>query len=212
LELPLLANRYLAKVGIVDVCQPILDELARLSRELVRLAWRDGDRLVWIAEAQGASRGLRYDGNLGRVAALHATAVGKAVLARLPFEEAAALVRRQGLLGARGLGPKALTTMEALATELVRTARRGYAIAVDEGELGAAALAVALSPGNDPGRVVGSLAVVGPSVRMTRSRMTALAPDLQGCAARLSTLLRLPSICRRADRECAGPTDTVRND
>src|SRR5258706_16327676 len=40
LELPVLANRFLIAKGFIDLCQPELDRLAKISGELVRLAWR----------------------------------------------------------------------------------------------------------------------------------------------------------------------------
>src|SRR5262249_2290828 len=56
---------YLSRTGIVDVAQPLLDRLAEASGELVRLSVVDGDRLTWVARAQGARSGLRYDPDMG---------------------------------------------------------------------------------------------------------------------------------------------------
>src|SRR5882757_9953702 len=114
LELPVLANRFLIAKGFIDLCQPELDRLAKTSGELVRLAWRDGDRLVYVAEAQGAHEGLRYDSNLGRAVILHATAIGKCLLAWLPQNDAVRSIKRQALLGGPTLGPNAISTMPAL--------------------------------------------------------------------------------------------------
>ena len=52
---------YLSKTGVIDVAQPLLDRLAEQTGELVRLSVVDGDRLTWVARAQGARQGLRYD-------------------------------------------------------------------------------------------------------------------------------------------------------
>src|SRR5258705_2220319 len=56
---------YLSSSGIVDVAQPLLDRLAETSGELVRLSVVDGERLTWVARAQGALRGLRYEPDIG---------------------------------------------------------------------------------------------------------------------------------------------------
>ena len=45
---------FLSSTGIVDIAQPLLDRLAEISGELVRLAVVDGHRLTWVARAQGA--------------------------------------------------------------------------------------------------------------------------------------------------------------
>jgi DNA-binding IclR family transcriptional regulator len=44
---------YLSSSGIVDIAQPLLDRLAETSGELVRLSVVDGERLTWVARAQG---------------------------------------------------------------------------------------------------------------------------------------------------------------
>jgi DNA-binding IclR family transcriptional regulator len=92
----------------------VLDALAARSGELARLALVDGDTLTWIAKAQGAATGLRYDADAGRGVILHATATGKVWLASLPEARALELVAREKRLGMRGLGPNAVTTLAAL--------------------------------------------------------------------------------------------------
>ncbi len=56
---------FLSNSGIIDIAQPLLDHLAEVSGELVRLSVADGERLTWVARAQGARQGLRYDPDMG---------------------------------------------------------------------------------------------------------------------------------------------------
>jgi len=60
MRLATLGQQFYVATGIPDICQPILDRVAQQSREFVRLAVVDGHFLVWVAHAQGASAGLRY--------------------------------------------------------------------------------------------------------------------------------------------------------
>ena len=83
---------HLSSTGIVDIAQPLLDSLAETSGELVRLSVVDGDRITWVARAQGAMRGLRYDPDMGMEAPLASTASGHAWLACLSDEDAIELV------------------------------------------------------------------------------------------------------------------------
>ena len=64
MRLAVLDQRFYVATGIPDVCQPLLNRLAAQSQEFVRLAVVDGDSLVWVAHAQGASRGLVYQPSL----------------------------------------------------------------------------------------------------------------------------------------------------
>jgi DNA-binding IclR family transcriptional regulator len=201
LELPVLANRFLIAKGFIDLCQPELERLAKISGELVRLAWRDGDRLVYVAEAQGAHEGLRYDSNLGRAVILHATAIGKCLLAWLPAEIAARAVTKQGLLGSPSLGPNAVTTMPALTTELARIRRRGFGTARDESEIGAAAVAAPIFSDGSRSEVVAGLAVIGPTARVSATDLTEMAGDVMKSAEELSRLVVLAPFSKKGDRD-----------
>ena len=83
IKLVSLGLSFLSASGMVDVAQPSLDALAETSRELVRLAIVDGDELVFVAKAQGATRGLRYDPDMGLSVRLSCSAAGHAWLSTL---------------------------------------------------------------------------------------------------------------------------------
>jgi IclR family transcriptional regulator, acetate operon repressor len=88
---------YLSSSGIVDIAEPLLERLAQRTGELVRLSVVDGERLTWVAKAQGLRKGLRYDPDMGQDARLSCTASGHAWLLTMSDEEALTLVMRQGL-------------------------------------------------------------------------------------------------------------------
>ena len=113
-KLVALGLHFLSSSGIVDVAQPILDRLAELSGELVRLAIVDSDGLTWVAKAQGAVKGLRYDPDMGTFARLSCTATGHAWMLTMTDEEALALVSKQGFGSPKEYGTNAPTTIKAL--------------------------------------------------------------------------------------------------
>lgn len=180
-----LGFRYLALAGVGDTIQPTLDRLARETGELVRLGVIDGDRQTWVARAQGARSGLKYDPDMGMETPLASTASGQAWLACLTDEQAIALVARQGFRPAETEGPNAPRTFEALLA-CVRTARqRGYACVVESSAPGTSAMAAAVRhPAT--GGVVGVVSVAGPSVRLTEARMRELVPVMLSAATELS--------------------------
>src|SRR3954469_22035292 len=65
IKLVSLGLTYLSRNGILDIAQPILDRLAERSGELARLGVVSDERLTWVAKAQGARIGLRYDPDAG---------------------------------------------------------------------------------------------------------------------------------------------------
>lgn len=188
MRLTVLGFRYLAKTGLTDICQPELDDLAAQTGELVRIAMVDHDTLTWVAQAQGARYGLRYDGNIGRRVILPATATGKAWLSTMSDERAVEIVLKNGFGEGETLGPNAIKTMSAFLHELGETRQRGYGLAWEEGEPGIAAVAAPIMGAGPDGACVGTLSVAGPTVRQSRETLAAIAPEVLRVARRLGEL------------------------
>jgi DNA-binding IclR family transcriptional regulator len=176
LKVATLGFRYLDSARLPDPAQVALDTLAARTAEYCRMALVDGDGLVWVARAQGATQGLRYDPPMGRDVVLHATATGKAWLATLDEDEAVRLVLARGLEPRPGQGPLAVRTLDDLRRQLAATRDRGYALAIEEGEPGTVAIAAAFRQRDgDDAPVAGTISVAGPQVRLTEGRVAELA-------------------------------------
>jgi DNA-binding IclR family transcriptional regulator len=189
LRLTALGFRFLASTKISEVAQPVLDRLAQATGELVRMALIDGDKLTWVAKAQGARSGLRYDPDMGREVILHATATGKAWLATFEENEALAFVKARDFPKASRAGPNVVRTEAALRQQLRETRQRGYGLALEEAEAGTAAIACTFRAAPRPGaRIVGTVSVAGPRVRFTRDRIRVLAKAVAAAAGELSML------------------------
>ncbi len=189
MRLPVLGQRFYVATGVPHICQPLLDRLARECREFARLAVVDGDSLVWIAHAQGATGGLVYQpAETTGTVPLFVTASGKAWLATLGTEEAVrSVLRNGGFEQADRYGPNAIRSIEALLRDLRTTARRGYGLALNEAEPGVTAVAATVRSGPD-GAAVGTVSIAGPTVRITEGRVRELAPLVMQCASELSSL------------------------
>lgn len=203
LKLAMLGLRHYVCTGLDDLVQPILDGLAAESGELARLAVVDGDRLVWVAKAQGARSGLRYDPDIdhdtGHDVVLHATAAGKAWLATLPESEALRIVAETGLQTPDRFGPRAARTVEAFRPLLRDTRRLGIGEAVEEGEPGTGAVAVAVfDASRRDSAAVATLSLAGPMLRFGRERRVQLAERLAMASQDLGAIwpLRLPTTAR----------------
>lgn len=175
---------YLSNTGIVDIAQPLLDRLAEISGELVRLSVVDGNRLTWVARAQGARQGLRYDPDMGSDAKLSCSASGHAWMLALSDDEALALVAQQGLGQSTEFGPNAPSTLQAL-LDCVHTAReRGFSVTQETFTAGLNAMGAPVQlNGQKP---IGVITIAGPTVRFTEERMRALSPDLLSIASQLA--------------------------
>jgi DNA-binding IclR family transcriptional regulator len=175
---------FLSKTGVIDVAQPLIDRLAEQTGELVRLSVVDGDRLTWVARAQGARQGLRYDPDMGSIARLSCSSSGWAWLSTLKDDDALALISKQGVGSAKEFGPNAPSSLKAVLKALQETRKQGFALTEETYTAGLNAIAAPVGlAGQLP---MGTISVAGPSARLTRERMLVIAPDLLSCAAQLA--------------------------
>jgi len=195
IKLVSLGLSFLSASGMVDVAQPSLDRLAEESRELVRLAIVDGDELVFVAKAQGATRGLRYDPDMGLSVPLSCSAAGHAWLSTMSDEEALAAVARQGFAGPDHFGPKAPTTVKALLGYVRAARKRGYSVI---SEVFAPAMSAMSAPVIARGVALGVVTIAGPLVRLTEARMADLGEPLMATAAEIAGLSAASSLFRRS--------------
>jgi len=196
IKLVALGLGYLGASGVVDVAQPSLDRLALESGELVRLAIVDGDELVFVAKAQGATRGLRYDPDMGLSVRLSCSSAGHAWLSTLDDEEALRLVARQGFGSPSAFGPKAPTTVKALFAFVHAARKRGYATI---NEVFAPAMSAMAAPVVVRGVAIGVVTIAGPAVRLDEARMKQLGGALVETARELAGLSTASSLLRRKD-------------
>lgn len=195
---------YLSNTGIVDIAQPLLDRLAEVSGELVRLSVIDGDRLTWVARAQGARQGLRYDPDMGSDARLSCSASGHAWMLALPDEAALALVARQGIGQSSEYGPNAPATLQAVMDCVHEARAQGYSLTKETFTAGLNAMGAPVRLNGRP--PMGVITIAGPTVRFTEEKMRALAPELLSTAAQLAAASgaspffnkRLPAVGRQA--------------
>lgn len=187
-RLAVLGLQYLSSTGLKDIYLPELRRLANASGELVRLAAPQGDRLFFVSESQGATRGLRFDANLGREVVLHAMAGGKAWLSTMPEDQAVRYVLAAGFERDVPLGPNAISDIETLLADLRECRKLGYAVASEEAEVGVTSIAAPIIAQGAGDEAVASVIIVAPSVRMTEAHREELIPRLIETAKRLGEL------------------------
>jgi len=162
---------------------PYLQRVVDAVGESTNLAMLDGYQVVYTAQVPGR-HSMRMFTEVGRRVGAHCTAVGKAMLATLPPERAAEILRRAGLSRQT---EHTITTAAAMDRELADIRLRGYAIDDEEQEIGVRCVGVAL-PG-DPTRA--AISISGPSTRMTEALIGTAVPLLTKAAVALADELDL---------------------
>src|SRR5690242_13278022 len=124
LGLLLLWERAVGDLDPRKVAAPYMDALLDAHRETVNLAAFSHGRLVLIESREGLHP-IKMGARIGQEDPLHATGVGKAILAHLGVEERRALLEAHGL---PRLTEATITDLATLELELERVREQGYAI------------------------------------------------------------------------------------
>ena len=174
-----LANAALAQLDVRAVARPHLEELVRATGETATLSVAGGGADAVTVDFVASAHYVRHVTQLGRPSVGHATAAGKVMLAFAgrPLPEPPL----------HAFTPRTIVDPNALAAEVERVRRRGYAEAVEEREPGLSAIAAPAF--GSAGELAGIVALQGPIARFGRGELRAALPLLVGEAAAISAEL-----------------------
>jgi len=173
-----LAGATSARLDVVQEARPLCKQLAAATGETVNLATLSGNSALYLDQVAGPSA-LQPHNWVGQHIPLHATSNGKVLLAWMPDPEL------RELLGRLPAYTKlTITTKSKLRKELEGVRDSGYAVAVDELEVGLTAIAAPVR--NAHGDVVCSMSLSGPTFRLSAERVTEVVPLLVEAADELS--------------------------
>ncbi|WP_338889477.1 IclR family transcriptional regulator [Rhodococcus sovatensis] len=166
-------GRRLWKLGMLapdqadlrEVASPFLHDIYGATLATVHLAIRDGDQVLYLDRLAGHAS-VPAVSRVGSRLPLHATGVGKVLLAFAPAE-----VRERVLGSLTRLTPYTVVHPGTLASELRRVHRDGYAKTVEEMTLGACSVAVPIRRRDD--EVVAALGIVVPNLGRDRATLVA---------------------------------------
>ena len=184
LKLLWLASSLVDGLGLDQLIQPLLEELAHATRETVHMALLDGNMAVYV-EKIDSPNSIRMYSRMGKRVPLHCTGLGKAILAHLPEE------RVQEIIAIAGLPRRTANTItkpKALSEHLAMIRSRGYALDEEEHEEGIRCIAAPLFDRQN--RVVGALSITALAFRVDRDRLLSWWPQLRDCAQKVNTVLQ----------------------
>jgi IclR family transcriptional regulator, acetate operon repressor len=161
---------------------PSLESLADKTGESVNLGIRSGSEVLVVLDV-ASPQPLRFAQAPGSRVAIHASAMGKCLLAFAP--DPAASVRGLGEL--TRFTDRTLADPTELEADLAAIRRRGWALNDEERNLGVRALAAPVLDGN--GTAVAAVAVQGPALRLSDARLDELAALLVETTRALAPLL-----------------------
>ncbi len=151
--------------GLRQAASPFLHDLYGATLATVHLAVRDGCEVLYVDRLAGHVS-VPVISKIGSRLPLHATGVGKVLLAYAPED-----VRGQAFGRLTRVTPYTVTQPARLAEQLRRVRAEGYATTGEEMSLGACSVAVPVRGRDD--EVVAALGIVVPDLRREQARLVA---------------------------------------
>jgi DNA-binding IclR family transcriptional regulator len=174
-RLAFLGHQSLGSFDVRQVGRPILEDLARQFQETVNLGVLDGDDIVYIDMIE-SNHGLRMAAKVGARDAVHATALGKAILAFLPARSLAQRLQRP----LSGRTARTITDPDLLSAALERVRETGVAEDFGENEIGARCVAAPIF--DHSGSVIAAISVSSPESRLDDQRAALVATATRAAA------------------------------
>lgn len=171
------------RLHISHLAQPLLTELCTKTNETVNLGLPDLLDLLVVDSFRG-SQILHATSYPGWRFMYHCTALGKAMLSQ--WDEP----MRRTLYRLRGLPPlttRTITDSDILEKKLVRFRAQGYALDLEENEMGVNGIGVPVF--NGLGELAAAISVAGPSNRMRKKTLDKMAEDVIAAADAISATL-----------------------
>jgi IclR family transcriptional regulator, acetate operon repressor len=178
-----LSRGALGGLDVRTVALPIMRRLMQQTGLTCHLAVLDGHEAVYIEKVEPETF-IRMDTWVGRRMRVHATSVGKAIVAHIPSEQLEEILRKSGM---EKRTPKTITTMPRLLKELERVRDQGYAVDDEENNLGARCVAAPIF--DEQGSIAASLGISGTTQQVGPQTMPRILDALKDAARHISTAM-----------------------
>lgn len=177
-----IGSSYLRHSAIYRCGFSLLEELSRKTEAMSHLAVLDGESVLYL-HTSGPPRSLNLFADSGERRPVHATALGKAMMACQPDSYVRQVFSRK----CERYTPNTIVDFERMEEELQKVRRLGYAIDDEEGVLGLRCIAVAIRDGNEA--AVAAISVSGSREKVTDEAIPRLAYLVKEAALRISVQL-----------------------
>ena len=183
----LIGSAFLRRTSVVERARAPMRLLRDETGETANLGMPRGDQVMFVSQVE-TDASLRAFFPPGTLSPLHASGIGKALLAWFDAPRRAAYLARADLMR---FTAQTITSRDALAEDLERIRVRGYAL--DDEEKAEGMRCVAAPVFDASGDPVAGLSVSGPSARVTPENAGRLGAEVARAAAALSAARGAPA-------------------
>lgn len=178
-----IGNAFLEARDLVATARPFLRRLTEASGESANLGIEDSGQAVFLAQTESPQM-MRMITRLGSRAPMHASGVGKALMAWLSQAEVARILDAHDL---PRVTPNSLDTPAALEAAMAEIRATGYACDREEHAIGLHCVAAAIH--DEHGRPLAAISVSGPMARIPEARLNELGQLVREAADEITALL-----------------------
>lgn len=177
-----IGSAFLRRTNLVERARPVMQDLMEATGETANLGVENGANVLFVSQVE-THESIRAFFPPGTQSPMHASGIGKALLAQLPEPRLNAIISA----GLEIFTPHTLRTGSALLGDLAKIRRRGYSI--DDEERNEGMRCVASPVFNATGLAVAGISISGPIGRVTRDRTGFYGDAVRKAAQELSRRL-----------------------
>ncbi|NLX61352.1 MAG: IclR family transcriptional regulator [Tissierellia bacterium] len=175
-----LGSRKIENMDLLTASKPYTRILMEKINEVVHLVVRDDNEIIYIDKVE-ADNTIRMASKIGKRSPLYCTATGKAILAYLPESKVAEIWDKSKI---EKRTDNTITNFDVLKAELAEIRKKGYAIDNEENEIGVICVGAPIF--NRLGEIEGAISVSGPTFRITKDKIEAVAKEVKYYAELIS--------------------------
>lgn len=161
-----IGSSFLGRSSVVEQSRPVMQNIMALTGETANLAIVDGAEVVFVSQVE-TQEPIRAFFRPGTRSPVHASGIGKALLAYFPKTQVDSILNVQNMTA---FTDKTITDKEALVADLAQIRSRGWAIDDEERTTGMRCIAAPIF--NPFGEAIAGLSISGPSVRVSPQQDT----------------------------------------
>lgn len=176
-------SAFLRARELTAIARPVMRQLMEDSGETVNLAVEDRGEAIYVAQVESRQM-MRAIARPGGRALMHASGVGKALLAAMPETDCERIVAGHGLPRET---ERTLSTPNGLRAELDAIRKRGYAIDDEENAVGLRCVAAVIH--DEHAQPIAALSLSGPKARIGDGMIETLGRAVQDAAERITAAL-----------------------
>ena len=171
---------FLRRTSVAERARPVMRELMRATGETANLGIESGDEVLFVSQIE-THASIRAFFPPGTRSPMHASGIGKALLAFSPADRLTGILARQPL---ERFTPATLTQPEGLRENLALIRERGFSVDDEERTEGMRCIAAPIF--NAYGEPVAGLSVSGPASRMPLSKAADIGGIVRAAADRVT--------------------------